>query len=205
MFCSISSEMERTDCSFSHIPSESNAPKQELTVTVLPSLPHLRRQHLRSGTRWFPAAWGCPGPGCKASAGPTTSGSSRWLSRWWAAAGSPGWGWLATPGCTGCGEGPRSEAPVWRMLPPQRSRIPFQTWPSRGGWGGLASACGAPQLQTRHSPHCPCRHLWRQYSPRSSGAKKCRCVCQVLGPYRVGVSQTGPLIEGSWLRDGEEG
>lgn len=137
------------------------------------------------------------------------SGSGHWLSQWWAGAGSPGWDWSTTPSCTGCGGDPRSEAPVWRTLPPRRSRIPYQTWPGRGGEGDPESALGAPQPQTQHSPHCPCSPLWSPGGLLRAGAKMCWCLCQASGVCMVGASQTetGLLIEGSWLRErgGKEG
>ena len=179
--------------------------KTKNTPTQSQPTPHLRPQHLRWGTGWVPWAWGCPGPRCKAFAGPTTSGSSRWPSRWWAVARSPGWGWAATPGCTGCGEGPRSEAPAWQRPPPRRSKIPFQTWPCREGWGGPESAWGAPRPRKWRSRHCPCSPVWSQCGLSSTGPRKRWGVCQAPGPGRPGAAQTGPLREASWMREGKEG
>lgn len=164
--------------------------------------PHLRRQHLRWGTGWDPAALGSPGTECRVSVCPTSNGSNRWLSRWWAAAGIPGWDWWATPGCRGCGEGPRSGAPAWQRPPPPHSKIPFRTWPGRGVGDAPVSVWGAPRLQTqrcRYSPLCSRCILWM-----SIGAESCSSACRAPASDRVEASRTGRQMTESWLTEGRE-
>lgn len=110
----------------------------------------LTRQRPRWGTKPCPRASRCPGWGCRVSAGPTWPGSGRWLVRPRVAAGTPGWGWGATPCCTDSWAAPHSAGPGSRTPPPPRSRTPGQAWPCCAWWDCPWAFWVAPQGQRGH-------------------------------------------------------